>query len=100
MNLNTAPTGTILFTSWGYDQTNIDFYEIIERRGKSTIVLRKLNATPTPQGPYQEDLMPIKGDYTGEKLTRRINQSGHARIESYARLHLWDGKPKQATSYA
>ena len=31
--------GDLFYSSWGYDQTNIDFYEVTEVRGKSVIVV-------------------------------------------------------------
>lgn len=33
--------GDILYTSWGYDQTNITFYQVVKLKGKHTIVLRR-----------------------------------------------------------
>jgi len=30
--------GDILYSSWGYDQTNVDFYQVTEVRGKHVIV--------------------------------------------------------------
>ena len=34
--------GDIFYTQWGYDQTNIDFYQVVELKGKHTMVLRGL----------------------------------------------------------
>lgn len=33
--------GDIFYRSWGYEQTNIDFYQVVALRGKHTIVLRQ-----------------------------------------------------------
>ena len=33
--------GDIFYTSWGYDQTNIDFYQVVQLKGKHTLVLRQ-----------------------------------------------------------
>lgn len=35
--------GSIFYSSWGYDQTNIDFYQVVKATAK-TVWLRKLNA--------------------------------------------------------
>lgn len=35
---HTFKVGDILYNSWGYEQTNIDFYQIIEIKGKTAIV--------------------------------------------------------------
>ena len=28
--------GDIVYSSWGYDQTNVDFYEVVGKQGKIT----------------------------------------------------------------
>ena len=33
--------GDIFYTCWGYEQTNIDFYQVVQLKGKHTIVLRQ-----------------------------------------------------------
>src|SRR5690606_23434396 len=34
--------GDILCSCWGYEQTNVDFYQVVELKGKSTVVLQEL----------------------------------------------------------
>lgn len=41
--------GTILATNWGYEQTNVDFWQVIARSGRR-ISLRRLNQTTTDDG--------------------------------------------------
>jgi hypothetical protein len=101
MTLSDSAVGDILYTSWGYEQTNIDFYEIVARRGKSTLSLRKLRCSSEVEGWCRHKVLPLKGQFAGNQvLTRRISKHGTAKIESYAILHPWDGEPKHATSYA
>lgn len=38
-NMEGLHVGDILWTSWGYDQTNISFYQIVQLKGKHTMVL-------------------------------------------------------------
>lgn len=40
------PVGTILYTSWGYDQTNVDFYVVIQSN-KSTLWINKISGKRT-----------------------------------------------------
>ena len=42
MNHNSLQIGSILYASWGYDQTNIDFYEVTKLIGRTTLELREL----------------------------------------------------------
>lgn len=41
----TLPVGTILCSSWGYDQTNVDFYEVTALVGKVTVTIQKIAAS-------------------------------------------------------
>lgn len=36
--------GTIFYTSWGYNQTNVDFYEVVEKPSKMKVVVRRIAA--------------------------------------------------------
>lgn len=35
--------GDLFRAEWGYEQTNIDFYQVVELKGKHTIVVKRLN---------------------------------------------------------
>lgn len=43
-NADGVHVGDLYYTRWGYDQTNIDFYQIVALRGKHTAVIRKIGA--------------------------------------------------------
>lgn len=34
--------GDMFCYSWGYDQTNVDFYQVVELKGKQTIIVREI----------------------------------------------------------
>jgi len=50
--------GTIWRTSWGYDQTNVEFFEVVECKSAS-VVVRRL-AAATGDGPYPK-VFPAEG---------------------------------------
>lgn len=44
--------GDIFYASWGYEQTNVDFFQVIELKGESSVIVREvsleiLEETPT-----------------------------------------------------
>ena len=43
-NAEGVHVGDILYSSWGWEQTNIDFYQVVGLRGKHTLQLRELAA--------------------------------------------------------
>jgi len=92
--------GDILVSSWGYDQTNIDFYEIV-RATLKTVALRKLEKKVVRQSGTSEYVVPVEGKYKGSAFRRKIGDyRGEiwVPISSYEGARLWDGKPKARTN--
>lgn len=100
----TLAKGDICYSSWGYDQTNIDFFEVV-RATEKTAWLQEIGQIRTPNGlPMQASLMPDTSVKKGEVIKRRISYFGE-KISmkfrpSYGGIYKWDGKPKTATYYA
>lgn len=95
--------GAILSSSWGYEQTNIDWYEVIKRKG-DWVWVEKIGGHATETGWCRGTTLPNPEHRTGKILRRRVNahngkESG-VRITSYAHASLWDGKPEHWSSYA
>ena len=111
--------GDILYSSWGYDQTNIDFYEVTKGgRAGQMIELRELKTSSTPErgfmtadkvpvfgeGRFAEPSPNVIGDTTGVPFKRKL-RTGYqgapsVKIESYAYASPWDGTPKRYSWYA
>ena len=90
--------GQIFRSSWGYDQTNIDYYEITKVIGKVTAEVRKIAGGGMDVGCWgQSDPQP--GQYVGEPMVKRVG--GYCgqpiiTIASYASAYLYTPKAKQA----
>lgn len=89
--------GLILSSSWGYEQTNVDFYRVEAVRGRM-VELVKLEAIEVEHGDMRGKVVP-SDQPKGERLWRRWKGSGCA-IASYAWASPWDGRPARFTSYA
>lgn len=60
--------GDIVYTSWGYEQTNLDFYQVVETRGKATVVVRPIASETIKTTSWcSEDRRPVKDAFIGEK---------------------------------
>lgn len=91
--------GDILYSSWGYEQTNIDFYQIIALKGKTSVVLRKIAQIETEQtGWLSEKVIAAKDSFIGEPFTKR-DLGGSVKIEKYAHATKWDGRPLHQSHY-
>lgn len=95
--------GAILYTSWGYDQTNIDWYEIVKRKG-AFVWIREIGGRREENGWATGTTLPAPGHFIGPEMRKKVRvykgDENSVRIESYASAWLWDGKPKRWSSYA
>lgn len=75
--------GDVLRSSWGYDQTNVDYYEVTAILGKRFVEIREIGQQTNEDGFMQGDCVPTAGKYIG-KAMRKAAQNGVVRIASYA----------------
>ena len=96
--------GYVVVHSWGYDQTNIDFYKITKRSG-SFIWLKKMTSEVVKDtGWAQADVIPGRVISNAPTLKRKVHTRDGEEIgvsvTSSGWGYLWDGKPAHETSYA
>lgn len=98
--------GDIFYSSWGYDQTNVDFYEVVglTPSGKSVKVRRignKYVSGDTWTGTVIADPDHVLSDKVVTKRLRKGYQGIWSfNVASYADAYLWDGRPKHCSGYA
>lgn len=96
--------GAILQASWGYDQTNIDYFRII-RRTNATVWLQPLQTLHVEDVAFMSETV-RPGEPTDEPVIRRklISWDGKVRgckfAPSYGWISLWNGREGYATHYA
>ena len=95
--------GDIFVSSWGYDQTNIDFYQVV-RTTKTMIVIRKIDKKLVGgRGEPQEKVMPVANTMKGPELRKKLKEyrgRPYVTLNSYASAYKWDGKPAWQTGGA
>lgn len=94
--------GDIFVSSWGYEQTNVDFYRVVKLVGTATVVLQKLTNQVVEGSMYPHgmacNVVPGNGTVDGQ-FKVRINQYGSVKISSYRSASKWDGKPRYNSWY-
>jgi hypothetical protein len=92
--------GDILYSSWGYDQTNINFYEVTKILGPKFIEIRELAQKIARSEKTADYVLPMPGRYArhSRPMKKRVAPGGIVKIESFQRAYKWDGKPKYQTS--
>lgn len=97
--------GDIVYSSWGYEQTNVDFYEVVRvPSGRSAVVRQIEKDTMSAPGRMSGLATPKPGTFvaTAKESIRRAAglhclNGGNLTIGS---LQKWDGKQKAVSWYA
>ncbi|HKH21551.1 MAG TPA: hypothetical protein VKB53_11840 [Gammaproteobacteria bacterium] len=77
--------GDILVCSWGYDQTNIDYYEVVKVVGSSSVDIRELARESVCDGYNMAcRYVPVPGRYIGDIMRKRVQEGNRIKIASYA----------------
>lgn len=90
--------GDIYYSSWGYDQTNIDFYKIIAVKGAKATLVQIGKKYLEPEYQYEDKVLPSPDSIVGEPMNKIVDQFGNFNIASYAGAYKWNGKPKSQTA--
>ena len=100
---HTLKVGDVVVNSWGWEQTNIDFYEVI-RTSPNYVWLRPIAAEEVEQtGLMQGKKMPRRGQYLAEQPTKhRVyhRDTGPSVNFKHGCGYRWDGTPEWYSCYA
>jgi len=85
-------------SSRGYDQTNVDFYQVTEVKGKM-LLLREISgkAVDDKEGVGVEYVVPSKGHFIGG-VVKAIPKGPGIKLEGHYGT-LWEGKPVYQTAW-
>lgn len=101
--VNPYKVGDILYSSWGYDQTNVEFYQVVEVKGK-TVNVREIAQNRMETGNLSGTCTPIADKFlNAEVITKRVSayiNSGNQPQVYVKGLHTYEGKPKYWSAYA
>lgn len=92
--------GDILYSSWGYDQTQVSWYEVVRTSGKS-VALREIAEKVVRSERGAEYVVPVPGHFVGApfaKIPQSRSGSMYVKISNSQTAYLWDGKPKYQTA--
>ena len=101
MARNSVIVDDIFVDSWGYEQTQVDAYQVVEKIGNATVVLRPI-ATAVVAGSehfMSQSVRPVYNAFTSEEtFTKRIGEYG-IKMNSYSNAYQWDGKREYHNSW-
>jgi hypothetical protein len=95
--------GAILVSSWGYDQTNVDFYVVVGMTAKMVQMLPLKRISRSEEGCSSmagTTTAAQEADFRSEILKKKIQPNNWIRLTSFSSAHLWDGKKQYESWYA
>lgn len=102
---NGVKIGDIFVMSWGWEQTNVDAYQVVNIKGKSTVILRAINIeTVESTGAMSSIVRPVKDSFVEdeEAFEKRVKIDGstYINMKSYANAYLHtEGRTYTCTWY-
>ena len=92
--------GDVLYSSWGYEQTNVEFYQVVEVKG-SSVYLREVyqNSSDVHGSPHGGRTQPRRNEFINDKVVRKlVAQDGSVKAPIHGWLSKWTGKSVYTSS--
>lgn len=97
--------GDVVYTEWGYEQTNVNYYQVLRVPSPRSAVVRELEADRIEDGPMSMTgrAVPRLGDFRAcsKEMTRRAAGLHTINIgDSQGAGRKWSGEPRRVSWYA
>ena len=79
----TLCVGDVLYSSWGYEQTNIDFYLVKALVGKASVKIIKICGERKYTGDMDGLVIPVINSSVGDEMTKRVTNGNVVKLSSY-----------------
>lgn len=99
-NAEAVTVGDIFDYSWGYDQTNVEFFEVTAKSGRA-VVIRKVAQSIESEGQGSERVLPVRGSFVGEAQRKLVQwtEDGRAYLaQPYGWCDKWNGTAQHQTA--
>lgn len=94
--------GDILSGTWGWEQTNVEFYKVLSKKG-STIEIRELGQKTVEGSTYSHGMadMRLPGDnfVADAPIIKKLVRSAYIKINDCISLSKWDGRAEYCSWY-
>ena len=85
--------GHVLASSWGYDQTNVDYYQVVGLVGKRSVQIRRIGGTLSEgDSMLSGKVVPLIDSFHGDVTTHRVSEANSIKV-GHQCASLWDGRP-------
>ena len=85
--------GEILRSSWGWEQTNVEYYQVVGVRGQK-VELREIAQERVENGMMSGECKPVPGMFIGKPFTRQVSMSGNVpKVKIHSSAYAYLEKP-------
>lgn len=96
--------GDVFRSSWGYDQTNVDYYQVTRMVGAQSVEIRRIGAVSWGTEFMQGRSVPAVDDFRGKPMVKRLRACGDGtaavRITSFADAYKMEPVVEGVPAYA
>jgi hypothetical protein len=101
--LPVVKVGDIYVSQWGYDQTNVDYYQVMQVKSK-TAVLAQIGCNKTYTGPMNGTCVPDTSVVGRKAIAKRIlalnEDETYFRLNSFSSAFRWKGETNSFSEWA
>ena len=101
--LPVVKVGDIYVSQWGYDQTNVDYYQVMQVKSK-TAVLAQIGCNKTYTGPMNGTCVPDTSVVGRKAIAKRIltltDNEPYFKMTSYSSAYPWNGETNSFSEWA
>lgn len=91
--------GHVLVSTWGYEQTNVDFYQVTRVVSATMVEVRPIGQTTIQDtGWASGKAVPLIDGFTGPASRHRVTWGDHVKV-GHRHARLWEGRPVAWTAY-
>lgn len=78
--------GDIFVDSWGYEQTNLDFYQVVAKPSAKTVIVREIacETVEGSEGQMCRDVRAVPNAFIGKEMKKRIDNYGGFKTSSFS----------------
>jgi hypothetical protein len=77
--------GDIFVNSWGWEQTNIDFYQVVEKPSAKTVIVREIAYEQVENSMMSHgmacDVRPVPNKFVGAESRKRLDNYGGFKVD-------------------
>lgn len=99
-SVRNVKVGDILVSTWGYDQTNVDFYQVTELVGAKSARIIKIRQNKTETGYMSGTTVPNTSNDASTDVGQVVRINDRSAKINGCHASVWDGKPVYWSSYA